>query len=480
VKIHLIAICGVGMAPLAVMLKAAGHEVSGCDKAAFPPMSDVLSRSGIEVLKGFSPQHLDYGPDLVVIGNAVPASNPEAQAVESRGLPKVSFPEALSKFFLVDKKSLVVSGTHGKTTTTGMLARALQIANMDPGFLVGGLVRDLGDFAKAGTGDFFVVEGDEYDSAYFDKRPKFVHYQPHAAILTSIEFDHADIYRDLNHVKAAFEDLVGLVRDGSPIVACSDYPAVSEVLAQAKGKPITYGLGADGDWQVADLRVSEIGMTFSAKYAGKSRQGGAPTPIRMRLGGAMNALNGLSVYALCRELDIDQAAVLEALASYQGAARRQEVVGTGGGVVVIDDFAHHPTAVESTLSAVRGAYPGRRLIAVFEPRSNTSRRAVFQQRYLEALSSADVVAISEVFAKSNDPLAPDQTLSTVRLVDELSECGTAAWSASGPDAILDRLADDAMAGDVIVCMSNGAFGNLPRKLVAQIERRSMGDLSAGA
>jgi UDP-N-acetylmuramate: L-alanyl-gamma-D-glutamyl-meso-diaminopimelate ligase len=450
------------MAPLAVMLKAAGHEVTGSDQAAFPPMSEVLARSGIEILKGFSPDYLDPAPDLVVVGNAVPSSNPEAEAAEAARLPKMSFPEALSRFFLAERKSLVVSGTHGKTTTTGMLASALQVAGLDPGFLVGGLVRDLGDFAKAGSGEFFIVEGDEYDSAYFDKRPKFVHYRPHAAILTSIEFDHADIYRDLDHVKSAFSDLVDLVPAGSPIIACSDYPAVVEVLARAAAKPVTYGLGGEGDWQVRGAGAAES------------------TPVRMRLGGAMNALNGLAVFALCRELGIDTSAVLEALSGYEGAARRQEVVGRPGGIVVIDDFAHHPTAVLSTLGAIRGAYPGKRLVAVFEPRSNTSRRAVFQDRYLEALSGADLIAISEVFAKANDPLTPEQMLSTERLVEQLSAQGRSAWSAEGPEAILERLAAEVRAGDVVVCMSNGAFGGLPRKLVAAIERRVAAELGAGA
>jgi UDP-N-acetylmuramate: L-alanyl-gamma-D-glutamyl-meso-diaminopimelate ligase len=468
------------MAPLAVMLKAAGHQVTGSDQAAFPPMSDVLARSGIEILSGFSADHLDPAPDLVVVGNAVPSSNPEAVAAEAARLPKMSFPEAVSRFFLADRKSLVVSGTHGKTTTTGMLARALQVAGLDPGFLVGGLVRDLGDFAKAGSGEFFVVEGDEYDSAYFDKRPKFVHYRPHAAILTSIEFDHADIYRDLDHVKSAFADLVDLVPDGSPLVACSDYPAVVEVSARAAAKPVTYGLGNEGDWQVRDLRESESGTEFAATYAPRGKIAVDSTPVRMRLGGAMNALNGLAVFALCRELGVDASAVLDALAGYEGAARRQEIVGRPGGIVVIDDFAHHPTAVLSTLGAVRGAYPGKRLVAVFEPRSNTSRRAVFQERYLEALSAADLVAISEVFAKANDPLTPEQMLSTDRLVDELCAGGKSAWAAGGPDAILERLTAEVRAGDVVVCMSNGAFGGLPRRLVAAIEQRVAGEVAAGA
>jgi len=467
--IHLVAICGVGMAPLAVMLKGAGHHVTGSDKAAFPPMSDVLGAAGIEIMSGFDEEHLAGRPDLVVVGNAVPKTNPEAVAAERMGIERTSFPEAVARFFLEGKRSLVVAGTHGKTTTTGMLAGALQVAGLGPGYLVGGLVRDLGQFAAAGTGEFFVIEGDEYDSAFFDKRPKFVHYQPAAAIVTSVEFDHADIYDGLDHIKSAFRGLADQVADGGPLVACGDDPNVLDAVGGAgPGRVVTYGVSAACDWCPAVVESGPGGTTFDVSHGGRPE-----ARLTLRLTGVMNVLNATAVYALSRELDVDPKAVTEALASYRGPARRQELVGEAAGVTIIDDFAHHPTAVAATLAAMRARFPGRRLRAVFEPRSNTSRRAIFQDHYAEALRAADAVAVSEVFVKETDPLAADEMLSTERLVTDLRAAGTDAWVASGPDAILERLAAELAAGDVVVCMSNGAFGNLPRRLLASLGSGSL-------
>ncbi len=461
---HMIAICGVGMAPLAVMLKERGVAVSGCDQAAFPPMSEVLAEAGVQVALGFSPEHLEPEPDLVVVGNAIPASNPEARWVEERGLRRWSFPETLSRLFLEGRRPLVVAGTHGKTTTTGMLARALQVAGLDPGYLVGGLVRDLGRFAQSGSGEFFVVEGDEYDSAYFDKRPKFLHYRPSAAIITSIEFDHADIYRSLEEVKQAFGAFVGLLPAGAPLVVCADDPVVQATVAKSRARLVTYGIGPGAVWRAAGIAAARSGMEFDVFYRGR------PMGRRLRLGlsGRMNVSNSLAVYALCRELGVAEDAVVEALAEFRGAARRQEVIGEASGVVVVDDFAHHPSAVAATLAAMRARFDGRRLWAVFEPRSNTSRRAVFQRHYAESLAAADCVVVSAVYSKPNDPLRPEEMLSTTRLVEDLRAAGRHAWSADGPDEILARLPGELRRGDVVVCMSNGAFGNLPRRLLAAL------------
>ncbi|HYB98248.1 MAG TPA: Mur ligase family protein [Candidatus Limnocylindrales bacterium] len=463
--VHLIAICGVGMAPMAVMLRDAGMRVTGSDNAAYPPMGDMLRNAGIEVKLGFSAANLDPRPDLVIIGNAVPRTNPEAMAVEALGIEKTSFPAALKRFFLAGKRSLVIAGTHGKTTTTGMLAHCLNVAGLEPGYLVGGLVRDLGKLTSAGNGEFFVVEGDEYDTAYFDKGPKFLHYDPSAVILTSVEFDHADIYTDLEHVKSSFRRLAGILPSDAPLVGCVDYPHLLEAIAEAGTyRFVPYGLSAEGGWQPRNIQVTPAGTAFDACWKGRPQ-----ARLRLSLVGSMNALNATAVYALARELGVDASAMEKGLASYRGAARRQEIVGEAGGVTVVDDFAHHPTAVAMTMEAIRGRFPGRRLVAVFEPRSNTSRRAVFQQDFTEALAKADAVAISEVYRKDNDPLAEHEMLSTARIVEDLRTRGIHAWTAAGPDEILARLATELAPGDVAICMSNGAFGNLPRNLLKAFE-----------
>jgi UDP-N-acetylmuramate: L-alanyl-gamma-D-glutamyl-meso-diaminopimelate ligase len=471
--VHLVAICGVGMAPLAVLLKKAGYRVTGSDKAAYPPMSDVLRAAGIEIQEGFKAEHLDPRPDLVIVGNAVPRENPEAVRVEDDDLAKMSFPEAVAEFFIADRKSLVVAGTHGKTTTTGMLARVLDDAQERPGYLVGGLVSDLGEFARAADGDYFVIEGDEYDSAYFDKRPKFVHYRPHAAIVTSIEFDHADIYSDMEAIRAAFHGLAGQVPSAGFIVGNGDYVDVLEtVKPNTAARFISYGTGADNDWRLADLQSSAVGISFEARFKGSTE-----ARVSLQVPGEMNALNALAVFALCRELGIDDQPVLFGLSQFQGATRRQQKVGEEEGIVVIDDFAHHPTAVAATLEAIRGRYVGHRIVAVFEPRSNTSRRSVFQRQYTEALKLADLAVVSAVYVKEADPLAVTEMLSTDKIVEDLTAAGREAWTADGPDAILARLAGELRSGDVVVCMSNGAFGGLPRRLLAELGGRATTQLT---
>jgi len=460
--IHFIAICGVGMAPMAVMLRDAGYHITGSDIATYPPMGDMLREAGIPVTIGFDAKNLEPRPDLVVVGNAVSRTNPEAQAVEALGIEKTSFPAALGRFFLGrGGKSLVVAGTHGKTTTTGMLAHCLATAGTNPGYLVGGLVRDLGKLAAVGGGEYFCVEGDEYDTAYFDKGPKFLHYKPSAVILTSVEFDHADIYTDVEHVKKSFRKLAGILPPNGPLVGCVDYPhllAAIEKVGQYRFVP--YGMKSPDGWEPRAIRVGPAGSEFDLFWKGHR-----DTTLKLSLIGAMNALNATAVYALCRELGIELGAVHEGLATYKGAARRQEIVGEAGGITVVDDFAHHPTAVGLTIAAIRGRFPGRRLWGVFEPRSNTSRRAVFQKAYADALAGADAVALSAVFRKENDPLKPEEMLSTDTLISDLTARGVPAWTEAGPDEILARLRGELREGDVVLCMSNGAFGGLPRKLL---------------
>ena len=460
--IHLVAICGVGMAPLAVMLKDSGYRVSGSDRQSYPPMGDVLKEAGISVTRGFAAANLEARPDLVIVGNAVVRTNPEAMAVEELGIEKISFPAALSRFYLGGKQCLVVAGTHGKTTTTGMLAHVLQTAGLDPGYLIGGLVRDFDRLARPAGGPYFVVEGDEYDSAYFDKRPKFIHYNPAAAIITSVEFDHADIYADLEAVKVAFAQLVSLLAVGAPLLGCGDWPDLREVVERGGSGVnfISYGSNPDNDWSIEDLRHDGATTAFDCTFRGRREE-----RLQLSLPGRMNALNALAVYALGRELGVNRQALGAGLASYRGVARRQEVVGEVAGITVVDDFAHHPTAVAATIAAVKDRWPGRPLRAVFEPRSNTSRRAIFQQRYGAALAAADRVVVSAVYAKENDPLADHERLCTATLVAGLEAAAVPAWSADGPEAILERLLGEVESGEVVLVMSNGAFGGLARRLV---------------
>ncbi len=458
-RVHLIAACGVGMSGLAALLRAAGHEVTGSDEHVYPPASMLLADLGIPVAPGYDPARLD-GVDLVVCGNAVRRTNPEAEAAEARGLRVVSFPQALAELFLIGRTPLVVAGTHGKTTSAAMLAWVLARTGRAPGFLVGGLSRDLGASAALGSGPWFVVEGDEYDSAYFDKEAKFLHYRPELLLLTAIEFDHADIYRDVEHVKGAFRKLLALLPAGAPVVACGDFPHVHDVTRDVHARIVRFGLGEANPWRVTDLR--DDGMTrFTVRQDWRR-----VAEVALRVPGEINARNALGVLLLAAEVGVGWEEAAAALADFQGVQRRQEVVGEARGVVVIDDFAHHPTAVAGTVAALRLRYPGRRLRAVFEPRSNTSRRRVFQEDFCRALAAADEAVLAEPFTKASDPIPAEERLDPEQIVDELVRRGVSARLMPGVPAIRDYLVESARPGDVIAIMSNGAFGGLPA-LVAE-------------
>src|SRR3990167_7169900 len=372
--VYLIAICGVGMASLAGLLQSQGYRVRGSDQNSYPPMSTYLGRFGIEVLAGYSVKHLVRRPDLVVIGNAVSRNNPEVQSVLDLGIPYLSFPQALGRFLIGSKRSIVVVGTHGKTTTTALLAWVLAKVGWDPSFFVGGIPLNFDTGFRYGEGGWVVLEGDEYDSAFFDKGPKFLHYRPEKVILTSVEFDHADIYRDLEHLKAAFRSLVELIPSSGSLLVCNEYAAALEVAAAARCPAIFYGEGARRDWEARNVCVREGRSLFEPRYKGIS-EGTVEIPLM----GRHNVNNAMAVYAMARELGIDRAALRGALASFSGVKRRQEVKGEVNGITVIDDFAHHPTAVKETVEAVRAAYPGRKLWAIFEPRSNTEERRVGEE-----------------------------------------------------------------------------------------------------
>ncbi|NDY43178.1 UDP-N-acetylmuramate:L-alanyl-gamma-D-glutamyl-meso-diaminopimelate ligase [Dissulfurirhabdus thermomarina] len=459
--VHLVGICGTGMAALAGLFKARGYVVRGSDANVYPPMSDLLRELGIPVAQGYDPGNLEPAPDLVVIGNVVRRDNPEARAVIEAGLPYLSLPEAVARLCLEDRASLVVAGTHGKTTTASLLVGALAGAGYDPGFLIGGVVRSHGRGFHPGAPPWFVLEGDEYDTAFFDKGPKFLHYRPQAVILTSLEFDHADIYPDLAAVKAAFRGLVALLPPDGLLVACSDWPDVLEVAAGAAAPVVTYGTGPGADWRLESVEVGPDGTAFQAVAPGGRRRA-----FTLALPGAHNALNALAVAALCDGLGVEPEGAARGLAACRGVRRRQEVRGEAGGVTVIDDFAHHPTAVRVTLEALRAAYPGRRLLVAFEPRTNTSRRKVFQEAYARAFDAADRVWVREVPDPEKVPAA--ERFSSRRLVADLETRGVAAGWFPDAGAIADDLVAACRPGDVVAVLSNGAFEGLHERLLRRL------------
>ena len=465
-RVHLIAICGVGMGSLAGLLKSKGYQVTGSDESIYPPMSATLAELGIPVLPGYREEHLRERPDLVVIGNAVSRANPEVEAVLRLGIPYVSFPQALGEFLIGSRRAIVVTGTHGKTTTSALMSWVLVKAGWKPSFFVGGIPLNLGTGFRYGEGDWVVLEGDEYDSAFFDKGPKFLHYRPERVILTSVEFDHADIYRDLDHLKEAFRRLIEIIPPSGSLVACSDYESVEELTGKARCPVVFYGDRAPKDWEVANHRVREGRSLFEPVYKGTS-EGTLETPMI----GRHNLKNALAVYALARELGIERQSLAEAMATFAGVKRRQEVKGEARGITVIDDFAHHPTAIRETIDAVRFAYPGRRIWAVFEPRSNTSRRRIFQREFPVALARADRIVVAGLYRPDKVPeeerLSPEEV---VKEVNRQTGDNRAAWIGQNLD-IPAYVAKEAEPGDVILVMSNGGFDGVQDKILEKLKMR---------
>lgn len=464
-RVHLTAVCGVAMAALAGMFQQRGFVVSGSDENVYPPMSVLLERLGIPVLQGYRAENVAGRPDLVVIGNRVSRDNPEVQAVLANRIPYLSLPEALARFFIAGHRSLVVAGTHGKTTSTAMLAWVLERAGRDPGLMVGGESLNFGGNFKLGNGEFFVVEGDEYDSAFFDKGPKFLHYLPAAVLLTAVEFDHADIYADLDAVKASFRRLVEMLPPEAPLVVASDFPHALDVARSSRAPVTTFGLHAPAEWTIDGLRDTGRCTAFRVR-----RHGSDEGALTLRSIGAINARNALGVYVLGRLVGLRHEEIEQGLADFAGVARRQELVDSIAGVELIDDFAHHPTAVAGTIEAVRLRYPGRRLWALFEPRSNTSRRRVFQKAYVEALSGADLTIIAGVFRKESDKVAEAELFSPEQLVADLHAIGREAATYPSADAIVEHVVARLRRGDVILMMSNGDFGGLRRKLSSALRQ----------
>lgn len=465
-QVHFVAVCGVGTGSLAALLKERGYRVTGSDEDVYPPMSDFLAGAGIDVWPGFREAHLDHGPDLVVIGNAVSRGNPEAEAVLRRGVPYLSLPEALGRFLVAGKRSVVVAGTHGKTTTASLLAWVLVAAEQDPSFFVGGIPVNFGSGFRSGAGPWVVMEGDEYDSAFFDKGPKFLHYRPERVVLTSLEFDHADIYRDLEHVKESFRRLVERIPSRGRLLVCDRAVHAADAVRGAACPVSYYGLDGSADWQARGVRTRAGRTAFVPCY-----KGGCEDRVEAPLIGRHNAGNALAVYAAARDMGLSPAAIRAGMETFRGVRRRQEVVGEAGGVLVIDDFAHHPTAVGDTIAAVREAWPGRRLWAVFEPRSQTSRRRVFLAEFARALARADRAVLSDLHLPEKVP--EEERLSPGELAGLINrERGDrAARHLPGVEDIAGLVVRDAVDGDVVLVMSNGGFGGLPRKVLAGLGQR---------
>jgi len=455
------------MGAFAGMLKAAGYTVTGSDENVYPPMSDMLREWGIEVYTPYAPENLDRAkPDLVIIGNVIRRVNPEATAVRERGLKQMSFPAAFGSLILADKHSVVIVGTHGKTTTAALMAHVLADAGLDPSFLVGGVTLNYGGNFRLGKGDYVVVEGDEYDTAYFDKGPKFLHYRAKTAILTSIEFDHADIYRDLEHYESAFVSFAKtLPKDGFLAVSAS-YPSAVDIARQnTAAKVATYAVNGMADYRADEETFSEEGVRFRMHLP----RGKATSEMLLPMSGYHNVENAAGVYAAARAIGLTHKQIAHGFKTFKGVKRRQEIRGEIGDVLVIDDFAHHPTAVRETIEAIRNRYPDRRLWAVFEPRSNTSRRNIHQTEYAASFGGADLATLRE--PEPHDKVPADQQLNIKTIVEELNKQGIVADSSPDVNELVQRVSNGARAGDVLLIMSNGSFGGFIPSLMDSLEQR---------
>jgi UDP-N-acetylmuramate: L-alanyl-gamma-D-glutamyl-meso-diaminopimelate ligase len=462
-RVHLIGVCGTAMATLAALLKHQGFDVSGSDEHVYPPMSDFLIAEGITLLEGYKPEHVAGPIDLIVVGNAISRGNVELEAVLDRKLRYTSLPEAIRDEWLWNAKSIVIAGTHGKTTTTALAGWLLTDAGADPTVLVGGIARNLGtDGAsyRVGKGNAFVIEGDEYDSAYFDKTAKFLKYLPDIAVVNNIEFDHADIYPDLDAVRLAFRRLVNLVpRQGLTLLGV-DSPDAAALAPIAKSRVQTFGLSEGADWRAVDIST---GNASRFRVVQGTRDHGVFT---MSMLGDYNVRNALAAIAIGADLGLEIDALRRGLAAFKGVKRRLEIVGEPRGITVYDDFAHHPTAVAETLRAVRRASPGKRIWAVFEPRSASSCRRIFQDDFAKAFAGADQVVLASVFRSS---LPPSERLSEDQLVADLKQAGVQARHLPDVEGIVAALVAEAARGDLIIIMSNGGFGGIHKKLLQALE-----------
>lgn len=467
--IHLSGICGTAMASLAGLLQLQGHRVTGSDKAAYPPMSDLLASLGIPVREPYAEANLEPRPDLVVIGNALSRGNLEVERILDERIPFTSMAALLREEFLTGRESLVVAGTHGKTTTTSMLAWIYQVAGerdnaREPSFLIGGVAENFGSSFQLRPTRTFILEGDEYDTAFFDKGPKFLHYFPDALILTHVEFDHADIYADLEAVKTAFKRLVNLVPRHGRIVAFDGSANVTECVARAFCHVERYGFTPEADWQIRNLHFEEGRTRWEVWHHGTLWR-----DLEMLVAGEHNALNATAAAALAAGQGIEPVSIQQAIASFKSVKRRLEVRAVVDDVTIIDDFAHHPTAIRETLRALRSVYPGARLWAVLEPRSNTLRRKVLEVDLTQSLRQADRVVMAGVYQQERIP--EDERLHSQDVIRALNESGTPAELYPDADAIVAAIAPALRQGDVVAILSNGGFDGIYEKLPAKLREQ---------
>ncbi len=466
-SVHLMGIGGSAMGNFAGMLQSRGLEVRGSDAGVFDPMRANLEGWGIPFEEGYKAENLAWKPDLVVVGNVISRDNPEAVAMRAANLPYTSFPEALGEWLLRERIPVVVTGTHGKTTTTSLIAWLLEASGRSPGLLVGGVPTNLGRSFQAGTGDTFVIEGDEYDTAYYDKRPKFVHYHPHHTILTSVEFDHADIYPDFAAVSRAFRLLASLVHPDGLLCAWGGDPRVTDVLDACRARVLRYGLSDDPGELDAVATLLELGP--DGAHFDLHLHGALVGRFHSPMAGRHNLRNATAALLIVLDLGVPVAAAAEALRTFKGIKKRQEIRGVVNGITVIDDYAHHPTAVQETIAAIRAAYPGQKLWALFEAESNTSRRQIFEQRYPPAFAQADEVVFCSPLRKAGDKLRDDQLLNVSAMVEVIRQNGTPAHYLPDVADIVDLVASHARPGDVILAMSGRNFRGLHGDLLARLE-----------
>lgn len=458
--IHMLGICGTAMASLAGLLKDRGFKVTGSDLNPYPPMSTQIEGMGIQIMKGYSAKNIEATPDFAIIGNVIPASNEEAQEVMRKKIPYTSLANAMGEAIIENRESIVISGTHGKTTTTSMMAWVADQVGAQPGFLIGGIAKNFGQSFQNPKGNFFVIEGDEYDTAFFDKVPKFIHYRPKHVIFTSCEFDHADIYKDFDAVKAAFQRLMDLIPAEGNLLYWGEDPTVAALANTSKVKnKIPYGI-KQGELRAEILSSKEttkFRVTFRNESLGEFEVG---------LSGEYNVLNALAVIGVAKQVGWELSKVKAALLGFKGVKRRQEVLGEPNGITVIEDFAHHPTAVRETLRGLRAKYERRKIWAVFEPRSATSRRKVFQEDYAKAFNDADEICLNEPFDQTK--IKAEDRFSSKDLVADLGRNKKSAALFENPDQIVQYLKEKAKTGDVVVLMSNGGFDGIYQKLLAAL------------
>jgi UDP-N-acetylmuramate: L-alanyl-gamma-D-glutamyl-meso-diaminopimelate ligase len=468
---HLIGICGTAMASLAGMLQARGHLVTGSDENVYPPMSTMLEALGIQIMRGYDARNLTPGPDCIVVGNAIPRGNPEVESALNRRLLYRSLPEVLKAEFIRGRRSLVIAGTHGKTTTTSLAAWIMDQGGLNPSFLVGGVVQNFGASFRVTDSDYFIIEGDEYDTAYFDKGPKFMHYLPELAVVNNIEFDHADIYQDLDAVKLAFRRLMNMVPGNGRLIVGWDSEPVRGVVASFGDRLFTqletFGTRDDARWRAADIEYAE-GLTSFTVF----RDGAKWADFQMPLIGEFNVRNCLAIIIAADAWGIERGAIAEALRTFKSVRRRCEIRGEVNGITVIDDFAHHPTAVRETLAALKLKYKDRRIVAVFEPRSRTSCHATFQQHYVGAFKPADYVIVARVY-DAQRAAEMGGVLDISKLIEDINALGKSAYAITEVDEIVSSLTPELREGDVVAIMSNGGFGGIHEKLLEALRNTAV-------